>query len=393
MSTEHVAGAAAAESPAALLRLVRTGRAATRSELRRLTGLSRTAVVSRVAALVDAGLLQVGEERPSTGGRPAEALVFNADAAVVVAVAIGRSRNQIGVYDLDGRELASDARDHEAGLGPDTVMPEIADRLSGLLRPFAAPVAGVGVSLPGAVDPERGASVDSPVIGLWDGVPLAPYLADVCDAPLLLANDTEALARSQLFPSPPFDDLIVVKASTGLGLSPVSHGRVVSGRSGATGEIGHTKIAAADGLVCRCGATGCLEAVAGGWSLAQRLSAAGKPASHVRDVVATALEGDADARGLLRDSGRHVGTVLAVAVNLLNPQAVVIGGDMAGAFDLFVAGVRESVYAGATPAAARDLQFLPATYGASAGLVGCAASAIEHALRPAAVEARIRATG
>lgn len=392
MTTEHVAGPVPAESPADLLRLVRTGRAATRSELRRLTGLSRTAVVARVAALVDAGLLLVGEELPSTGGRPAEALVFNADAAVVVAVAIGRSRNQIGVYDLDGRQLASDARDHEAGLGPDTVMPEVAERLARMLEPIGPPVAGIGMSLPGAVDPERGASIDSPVIGLWDGVPLAPYLADVCDAPLLLANDTEALARSQVFPSAPFDDLIVLKASTGLGLSPVSHSRVISGRHGASGEIGHSKISAADGQVCRCGATGCLETVAGGWALAQRLSAAGKPASHVRDVVATALEGDADARGLLRESGRHVGTVLAVAVNLLNPRAVLIGGDMAGAFDLFVAGVRESVYAGATPAAARDLQFLPATHGDTAGLVGCAAAAIEHALRPAAVEARIRAS-
>ncbi len=392
MTTEYAAEQVPAESPADLLRLVRTGRAATRSELRRITGLSRTAVVSRVSALVDAGLLLVGEELPSTGGRPAEALVFNADAAVVVAIAVGRSRNQIGVYDLDGQQLASDARDHEAGLGPDTVMPEVAARLARMLDPIDAAVAGIGLSLPGAVDPERGASVDSPVIGLWDGVPLAPYLAAVCDAPLLLANDTEALARSQLFPRPPVSDLLVLKASTGLGLSPVSHGRTLSGRSGATGEIGHTKIAAADGLVCRCGATGCLEAVAGGWALAQRLSAAGKPAAHVRDVVATALEGDADARGLLRESGRHVGTVLAVAVNLLNPQAVVIGGDMAGAFDLFVAGVRESVYAGATPAAARDLQFLPATYGDTAGLVGCAAAAIEHALRPAAVEERIRAT-
>ena len=68
---------------------------------------------------------------------------------------------------------------------------------------------------------------------------------------------------------------------------------------------------------------------------------------------------------LLRDSGRQLGEVLAVAINLLNPQAVVIGGDMGAAFDLYAAGVRESVYARATALATRDLQFLPAAHGDS----------------------------
>lgn len=379
----------AGSSAADLLQLVRTGQATTRAELRRLTGLSRTAVVTRVSALVDSGLLLLGEELPSTGGRPPGALVFNQDAGVVVGCAIGRSRSQLGVFDLDGRELAGDTRDHEVGVGPDDLMPAVADRLGKLLVGIEPPVAGVGLSLPGSVDPARGASVDSPIMGRWDGVPLAPYLSDVCDAPLLLANDTEVLARSQLFPSSTISDMLVLKASTGLAMSTVSGGRIVTGRVGTTGELGHTRVPAADGLVCRCGATGCLETIAGGWALAQRMTGSGRPAAHVRDLVALALEGDAVARGLMRDAGRHVGEVLSVAVNLLNPQAVVIGGDLASAFDLFVAGVRESVYALSTATAVRDLQFLPAAHGDSSGLVGCAALAIEHALRPAAIEARI----
>lgn len=386
---EQIPAPAAGSSVTDLLQLVRTGRASTRADLRRLTGLSRTAVVARVGALLDAGLLLLGEELPSTGGRPPGALVFNQDAAVVVAAAIGRSRSQLAVFDLDGRELVGDTRDHEVGVGPDELMPAIAKRLGRLLEGIEPPVAGIGMSLPGSVNPALGASVDSPILGKWERVPLAPYLEEVCPAPLLLANDTEALARSQLFPSSDLHDMLVLKASTGLGLSTVSGGRIVSGRVGATGEIGHVRVLAGDGLPCRCGSTGCLEAVAGGWALAQRLTESGRPAAHIREVVALALEGDAVARGLLRESGRHVGEVLAVAVNLLNPQAVVVGGDMASAFDLFVAGVRESVYALSTATAVRDLQFLPAAHGDSSGLVGCAALAIEHALRPAAVEAKL----
>lgn len=373
-----------------LLELVRTGRASTRSDLRRLTGLSRTAVVSRVATLTSAGLLLVGEELASTGGRPPGTLVFNKDAGVVVAVAVGRSRSQLGVFDLEGVELASDSGDHAVGVGPDELVPQVAARLAALLDGVEPPVAGIGLSLPGTVDPVRGLSIDSPVMGGWDGVELAPYFAEVVDAPLFVANDADVLARSELLGrSGEFRDVLVVKASTGLGLGIVADGRVLSGHAGAAGEIGHTRVDAADGLPCRCGATGCLETVAGGWALVGRLAQSGHEVGHVRDLVALAQRGDPVARGLLRDSGRQLGELLAVAVNLLNPQAVVIGGDMAAAFDSYAAGVRESVYARAAALATRDLQILPATHGDRAGLVGCAALALDHVLAPPAVDARL----
>jgi predicted NBD/HSP70 family sugar kinase len=107
--------------------------------------------------------------------------------------------------------------------------------------------------------------------------------------------------------------------------------------------------------------------------------------------VALALEGDPRARHLLRESGRYVGEVLSVAVNLLNPQTVVIGGDMGAAFDLYSAGVREAVYSRSTARSTRELRFTPATHGDAAGLVGCAAVVIEHELSPSAVDARLRA--
>lgn len=377
-----------------LLDLVRSGRASTRSQLRALTGLSRTAITTRVSSLTSAGLLLLGEELASTGGRPPGALVFNQQAGVVLAIAIGRSRSQLAVADLDGQEIASDSRDHEVGVGPDELMTEIAQRLATLLEGVTAPVWGVGLSLAGTLDPDRGVSIGSPVMSGWDGVELAPYLASVTTAPLYVGNDADVLARSQLLGrSAALEDVLVVKASTGLGLGIIADGRVLSGHIGAAGEIGHTKVPAAEGQPCRCGATGCLETLAGGWSLVDRAREAGRDIEHVRDLVALALQGDPTARGLLRDSGRALGEVLAVAINLLNPAAVVIGGDMEPAFDFHVAGVRESVYALAAPLATRDLQFLPAAHGDRAGVVGCAALALDHVLAPVAVDTRLAELG
>ncbi|GAA3818814.1 ROK family transcriptional regulator [Nocardioides panacisoli] len=378
-----------------LLALLRSGAAATRSDLRRVTGLSRSAVVSRVNALADAGLVLVGAELPSTGGRPPGSLVFNTDAGTVLAVAIGRSRSQVAVFDLGGRELGSSAVDHEVGAGPEAVMPVVATQLRTLLSDDMPPVLGVGLSLPGTVDPVRAVSVDTPVMAGWDGVELAPYLADLTRAPLIVAGDTDILARSERRDghATRYRDLLVVKASTGLGLGIIADGRIVSGSRGGAGEIGHTKVAAAAGRPCRCGAIGCVETVAGGWALVAALQAEGRPIGHIRDLVALAVAGAPDAKQLLRESARQLGEVLAVAINLLNPQVVVLGGDMAAAFDVYAAGVRESVYALSTALATSDLQVLPSTYGDRAGLVGCAVAALDEVLSPAAVDRRLRGAG
>ncbi|NYD56519.1 putative NBD/HSP70 family sugar kinase [Nocardioides marinisabuli] len=385
--TERSPGSTAGD----LLTLVRTGQAGTRADLVRLSGLSRGAVTARLGALLAAGLLVEGGERTSTGGRPAGALALDPDAAVVLAVAVGRSRSQVGVFDLAGREISSDTRDHEPGIAASELMPDVVARLGRLLEGTAPPVVGVGMSLPGSVDPARGTSVDAPVLKGWDGVDLASYVATLTDAPLHLDNDTAALTRSELFGRvPAAATMLVVKASTGLGMGLVADGRIVGERRGTTGELGHTRVDVAGDLLCRCGATGCLETVAGGWALVGKLQEAGIEARHVRDLVALALDGDPLARNLLREAGRQLGEVLTVAVNLLHPEAVVVGGDMGAAFDLYTAGVRESLYSRAHPGAVRDLRFLPAAHGEAAGLLGCAALAIDAALSPAAVDAHLR---
>lgn len=382
-------------TPGEVLELIRTGRAATRAELRQLTGMSRTAVTSRVSSLVDAGLLLTGEQLASTGGRPPGSLIFNRHTALVLAAAIGRSRSQLAVFDLLGEELASASLDHEVSAGPDAVMPLVANGLrqsiAGLGPGGQRPLLGIGVSLPGTVDPDRGFSIDSPVMRGWDGVELRPYLAGLgTDVPMFLGNDADMLARSErLGHAEKFNDLLVVKASTGLGLGIIDSGRVVTGHLGSAGEIGHTKVDTADGRHCRCGDVGCLETVAGGWALVARMNETGHHVEHIRDLVGLALAGDARAKQFLRESGRRLGELLAVAINLLNPQAVVIGGDMAAAFDVYSAGVRETVYAKATALATRELQFLPATFGHRAGVVGCAAMTLDQVLSPDAVDARL----
>ncbi len=378
-----------------VLGLIRSGRATTRGEIVRATGLSRTAVGARLATLTDAGLVLEGAEESVTGGRPASTLLFNKEAGLILSVAIGRSRSQMSVCLLDGSELASVSHDQEVGLGPDVLLPVVTGHLLHMLDDLGRSgdaVRGIGFSLPGTVDPGRLVSVDSPALAGWDGVPLAPYFTEVSAAPVIIDNDCNVMALSERDGHlGDHDDVLVLKASTGIGIGIVADGRLVQGHRGAAGELGHVKVAAADGLLCRCGDIGCLETVAGGWALVDRLREQGREVHHVRDLVAQAVHGDGAARAVVRESGRRVGEALAATVTVLNPRAIVVGGDMAGAFDTFAAGLRDTLFPATTALAGRDLQVLASTHGERAGLVGGVRLALDSVLSPGAVDAALAA--
>ncbi|MDV3128884.1 ROK family transcriptional regulator [Mycobacterium sp. 21AC1] len=371
-----------------VLALIRARGDVTRAEIGQLTGLSRTAVSARVGALADHGLVAETEQAPSTGGRPPTLLSFNAEAGVVVSAAIGRSRTRLAVCNLAGEILELADIDQHPELGPDDLMPDVVKRLDALLDGHRDKrLFGVGASLPGTVDRRRGASLSSPILPGWDGVELQTYLRELTDAPVVVDNDVNVIALAEHHGERrAVDDMLVLKASTGIGAGIIAGGALQRGAMQAAGELGHNKTAAATGFPCRCGDTGCLEAIAGGWALVAALREDGRPVSHLRDVVALAHDGDADARRLIRDSGRHVGEVLAAAVNLLNPAVLVVAGDMAGAYDIFVAGLRETLYGNATAMATRTLQVAPSTYGDQSGLIGCATMVLDEVLSVDAID-------
>jgi predicted NBD/HSP70 family sugar kinase len=370
--------------------LIRARRDTTRTEIAHLTGLSRTAVAARISALEALGLVVEQEQAPSTGGRPPTLLSFNADAGVVLTVAVGISRTRLAVCNLAGEVLSIGDIDQEMALGPDDLMPDVVKRLDLLLDDHPdVPVYGIGLSLPGTVDRERGCSRDSPILRGWDGVDLRPYFAEperLSGVRVVMDNDANAIALAERGDR---DDVLVLKVSTGLGAGIIAGGVLQHGAAQAAGEFGHNKIAAAQGIPCRCGDTGCLEAIAGGWAVVHALQQQGRPVRHMRDVVELANGGDAEARRMIRHSGRYVGEVVAAAVNLLNPAVLVVSGDLAGAYEIFVAGLRETLYGNATAQATRTLSVVPASNGDRSGIVGSAVMVLDEVLGPRAVDALI----
>lgn len=385
-----------ADSPGELLALIRDGRASTRSELSRLTGLSRSTITQRIDVLIDGDFVYEAGEAPSSGGRPPQTIAFNSSLGVVLVADLGATHSRLAVADLSGEVLGEMSGDLAIADGPDRVLAWVLDRFAELLDGAgrsADAVRGIGVGLPGPVEYSAGRAVDPPIMPGWDGVAVPELLQATYPVPVLVDNDVNIMALGEYWTRwrHRVDSMLFVKVGTGIGSGIVANGNIYRGQHGAAGDMGHVQVASAGNTTCRCGNLGCLEAVAGGAAIARQLTELGTPVEDAREVARRAMAGDPTANRLVRDAGRQIGEVLAGAVNLLNPGAIVLGGDVALAANQLVAGVRERIYERSTVLATHDLRIERTELGDRAGVVGAAVMIIESILLPSAVDAAILA--
>ena len=377
----------------AMLRLIREGEARTRADLVEVTGLGRSTVAQRLEALAAHGLVVSGADGASTGGRPASVLEFNRSAGLILAADLGATHSRVGVTDLSGEILGETRDELDIAEGPEVVLGWLERTFDGLLADLGRPradVRGIGVGVPGPVEFRTGRPVAPPIMPGWDGYAVGDHLSERFDAPALVDNDVNVMARGEHAVAwRDADHLLYIKVGTGIGAGIVAGGRVHRGEHGAAGDIGHIHVAGRDDVRCGCGNTGCLEAVAGGRALARQLTEAGIEAHTSLDVVRHVRAGRPEAVQLVRDAGRTLGQVLAGIVNVLNPTVVVIGGDVADAHEQLLAGVREVVYQRSLPLASRSLRIVRSQLGDRAGVVGAATIVVDHILSPDAVDAAL----
>jgi predicted NBD/HSP70 family sugar kinase len=383
--------------PGALLKLVRDGTVVTRADLVRLTGLARSTVAQRVDTLLASGLIYEASDSAATGGRPAAALAFNGASGVVLIADLGATHARVAISDLAETVLAERVGALDIAIGPSAVLEWVVDRFAELLQKAgmsADDVRGIGIGVPGPVDFETGRPVSPPIMPGWDGFPIPEFMATSYRAPVFVDNDVNIMALGEHRRSwPVADDFLLVKVGTGIGCGIIVGGRIHHGADGAAGDIGHIRATSREGMICRCGNTGCLEAVAGGRALAQQLTATGVEASGSRDVVKLVLDGNPTAVMLVRDAGRVLGEILAGIVNFFNPSVIAVGGDIADAHEHLLAGVREAIFGRSLPLATRDLRIVPCRLGDRAGIIGAAMMVTDQILAPAAVDRRLQAAG
>jgi predicted NBD/HSP70 family sugar kinase len=372
--------------PGDVLELIRSNGALTRAEVLEITGLSRMTVSGRIDALLDAELIaEKGSERV-TGGRPSRRLQFNTAHATLVTASVDTTHSTVALTDLAGRIIAEEQIDVAVADGPVETLNAIAQQSRALLdrTPDIGRIGGVGISVPGPVDPDTGRPSQPPIMPGWDAYAITEHLNDALGIPVLVSNDADAAALGeQRTAHPDSRSLCFIKVSSGIGSGIVLSGQVYRGTDGGAGDIGHVKIAGYDDMLCQCGAHGCLAAVASGRAIARSLTEIGKPAASGTDVGAYLAAGDPDAARLTQAAGRILGEVVATVVSLLNPAEVVLGGRLAS--PQLLAGVRETLYPRSLPRATRHLTLSQSTLGEHAATVGLAALLVDREYSPAAI--------
>lgn len=250
------------------------------------------------------------------------------------------------------------------------------------------PVVGVGVSFGGHVDSARGIVQRSMHVSGWEQFPLADYLREALSLPAFIENDANAIALGlkHFGPGKEYHQFLYVTVSTGIGGALVIGDDVLRGGRNLAGEIGHMVIQP-DGPLCSCGKRGCLEAVASGPAIARiaqraweedlkaRGAGRGKKVKFQRaeEVFQAARAGDMLAQRVIDEAAKHLGRGISYAVNVFDPDCVMIGGGVSrsGAewFDTVVAEVRANVL----PPVAEELQVIRIQEDIGAALKGAAA--------------------
>src|SRR5215470_1535304 len=339
------------------LNLVRTHQPVSRADLARLMNVRRGVASLLVSELLDEGLIFEGAVGEAVGrGRRPTFLYIDSRQRCVVGVDIRASRTYLMVTDLMGRQLGG-VSSFQSNRDVGVLTQELARRIKQMLTDYneVGACEGVGVVVPGMVDPAAGRVLHAPTLA-WRDLNLRDPLAAAFGYPVHIENSGKACALAQLWATR--SDVLTaghsvfVSVSDGVGTGIVVNGELMRGRHNTAGEFGHVPLSI-DGPRCSCGATGCWEAYVSNIATLSRYFGRdlAEPGPRdvdastftVEDLIARARAGDAKALAAINSTARYLGLGLASIVNALDPARVYIGGEITTAWSLIEPIVRNAL--------------------------------------------------
>jgi predicted NBD/HSP70 family sugar kinase len=339
------------------------------------TGLDKATISAVVAQLAEQGIVErTGAAANRRVGRPETALAIPPSAGLLVGARLEPGTIRIAATTLGGcvvehlevagtRDVAAAIR--RLGEGIATVCERAGQRLR-----------AVGIGVPALMD-RTGRLVLAPNLG-WRDTPIRPLIQEVVAAPVWIDNDTKAAAIAErLFGvCRTVDDFVYVTGDSGLGGGLFLGGKPYRGASGFAGEIGHITVVP-DGRPCGCGKRGCLETYVSEAAILADAARAGRSLADVWEVAQAARAGDPALLAILEQVGERLGTALAHVCNLVNPEMVVFGGNLAVVAGFIIPAVERALAEHALEPVRRGMRIQVSPLGADAVQMGGVALAME----------------
>jgi predicted NBD/HSP70 family sugar kinase len=340
------------------LTLIRTHQPVSRADLARLMETNRANITFLVNELLEEGLIREGAQgNQKARGRKPTFLYLNSQKSLAVAVDIRASRTFLMITDSIGKQLG-EIVSFATVLEPDKFVELLGTQVRQALRNIAddATCDGMGIVVPGVLDPRSGLVLHAPTLR-WRNVNiLEPLQREFEGIEIHLENSGKACALSQIWSthgdaSAP-NDIVYVSVSDGVGVGIVINGELVRGKHNTAGEFGHVPLNI-DGPTCHCGATGCWEAYISNLATLSRYFGRSITSRHPRssdvaeftieDLIARARGADSKALMALNSTARYLGLGLASIVNVVDPARIYIGGEITEAWDLIEAHVMQAI--------------------------------------------------
>jgi len=354
--------------------LIRASDSLTRSDLVDITGLPNSTVGHAIERLLGDGRIvraRAETKGPGSGsGRPGFIYQAVARGNTTGAIDFGHGHIRVAIANDIGKPIEEVELKLDVDLRAVEAMDAAAARLRALQDAHGVSSLTVVVAgIPGPVDNTTGLVRSPTILSGWVGMDPADELSRRLGARVCIQNDAALGAYGELTRGAgrSHRDFLYVKASHGVGAGLVINGSPYSGATGLAGEIGHTPLAGRTEL-CRCGRRGCLEAVVSVQAVVDQVLHT-HPGLSRDDLVLEELDDPVTGR-ILEDAGRTLGRVLADLVNLFNPTAVIIGGELGASRPALIGGVHASIERYAQPATAAALVVVAAELGVRAELVG-----------------------
>nr|WP_113864657.1 ROK family protein [Brenneria salicis]NMN92228.1 N-acetylglucosamine repressor [Brenneria salicis ATCC 15712 = DSM 30166]RBP67564.1 N-acetylglucosamine repressor NagC [Brenneria salicis ATCC 15712 = DSM 30166]RLM32449.1 transcriptional regulator [Brenneria salicis ATCC 15712 = DSM 30166] len=316
--------------------------------------LAPASVTKITRQLLERGLIKEVDQQASTGGRRAISIVTETRPFHAVAVRLGRLDATIALYDLQGKSLAEEHYDL-----PEKTQETLETALFKAINHFIdshqrriRELIAISVVLPGLVDPNAGIIRYMPHINI-NNWPLAENLQRRFHVTSFVGHDIRSLALAEHYFGVTHDalDSILVRVHRGTGAGILVNGQIFLGNSRNVGEIGHIQIDPL-GERCHCGNFGCLETVVANAAIEQRvlhLLQQGYPSKISPDnctitaICKAANRGDTLAREVIEHAGQYLGKAVSIAINLFNPQKVVIAGEITQADKILLPAIQRCI--------------------------------------------------
>jgi glucokinase-like ROK family protein len=386
-----------------ILKLIREQAPISRASIAKQLKLNPATVSSNVKILLEENLIREVGSGVSSGGRRPILLEINESARFAIGVDVQKDKVVVAAVDLDGMLVSIKEIEYQTHFSKEIVLSTIYNAIDVVMDDMGYDrnsYYGIGVGMHGIVDVEKGISLFAPAFS-WHNVHIAELLEKRYRLSVKIDNDARAMALGEKWfgAAGKVDNFIFLNIGSGIGSGIFISGSLYRGFGGAAGEIGHIKVKEG-GKQCVCGSHGCLDTVASTNAILEMVEDARKNdvasyyAIHfpdvrklsINEVAIAARNKDSFTLELLKEIGKYLGIAVSSALMVMNPEMVVIGGEISAVMHYFLPTFEETLFKYSLKECQKGLKVIPSALADQIGVVGASTLIIQRVFKGPVVQ-------